>query len=254
MKSWRVAILLCTFGIYLSVVVFGIHLARSKQSTPDIGSISGPNRDLVRRGLLIFNRTPQFAPQYARASLSCQSCHAEHGTELYAAPVTGVARRFPQFSARAGRMINLQDRIRECFVRSEAGNPPPDDSGVMRALIAYLNWMSPPSVPAKAPGTGLIQLPALRPDPERGAVLYQSNCLGCHGQKGEGGGLWPPLWGPYSFNRGAGMNRIPKLAAFIQHNMPQNRKGILTPQEAYDIASFIHQQERPPMNPAYAKY
>lgn len=253
MKSWPAAILLCTLGIYLSIVAFGIHLARSRQGVPEIAFLSGSNGDLVRRGLLIFNRTPQFAPGYAGASLSCQSCHAENGTQLYAAPITGVAHRFPQFSARAGHVINLQDRIRECFVRSENGKPPSDDSEVMRALIAYLNWMSPASDTAKS-GTGLIQLPVLQPDPKRGAILYQSNCAGCHGDHGEGGGLWPPLWGPDSFNQGAGMNRMPKLAAFIQHNMPQNRMGMLTPQEAWDIASFIHQQRRPAMNPGYAKY
>lgn len=254
MKTWPAAILLCTLGIYLAVIAFGIHLRRTRPRVPDIDSLSGSHGDLVRRGLLIFDATPQFAPRYAGAALSCQSCHAANGTQLYAAPITGVARRFPQFSARAGRTINLQDRIRECFVRSEDGNPPANDSDVMRALIAYLNWMSPPTEPAKAPGTGLLQLPPLQPDPKRGAILYQSSCAGCHGEHGEGGGLWPPLWGPYSFNEGAGMNRIPKLAAFIQHNMPQNRMGILTPQQAYDIASFIHQQRRPPMNASYAKY
>ncbi len=44
------------------------------------------------------------------------------------------------------------------------------------------------------------------------------------------------------------------MAAFVQHNMPQNRPGILTPQEAYDVSAFIHAQPRPAFNPAYKNY
>jgi thiosulfate dehydrogenase len=30
------------------------------------------------------------------------------------------------------------------------------------------------------------------------------------------------------------------MAAFVQHNMPQNAPDTLTPQEAYDVATFVH--------------
>jgi len=66
--------------------------------------------------------------------------------------------------------------------------------------------------------------------------------------------MFPPLWGSNSFNDGAGMNGIPKMAAFVQHNMPQNRMGILSAQEAYDVSAYIHAQPRPAFNPAYAKF
>jgi thiosulfate dehydrogenase len=36
--------------------------------------------------------------------------------------------------------------------------------------------------------------------------------------------------------------------------MPQNRMGILTPQEAYDVAAFVHQQPRPAFNQAFKHY
>jgi thiosulfate dehydrogenase len=66
--------------------------------------------------------------------------------------------------------------------------------------------------------------------------------------------MFPALWGKNSFNDGAGMNQVPKMAAFVQHNMPQNRMGILTPQEAYDVAAFVHQQPRPAFNQAFKHY
>jgi thiosulfate dehydrogenase len=62
------------------------------------------------------------------------------------------------------------------------------------------------------------------------------------------------LWGDNSFNDGAGMHGLPKMAAFVQQNMPQNRKGILSPQDAYDVSAFVHGQPRPAFNKAYAHF
>ena len=63
----------------------------------------------------------------------------------------------------------------------------------------------------------------------------------CHGAEGAGKlPTAPALWGPDSYSDGAGMNQIPKMAAFVQHNMPQNQPDSLTPQEAYDVATYIH--------------
>jgi thiosulfate dehydrogenase len=50
------------------------------------------------------------------------------------------------------------------------------------------------------------------------------------------------------------MDQLPKLAAFIRYNMPQNRKGILTAQQAYDVAAYVSAQPRPKLNPAYAGF
>jgi len=36
--------------------------------------------------------------------------------------------------------------------------------------------------------------------------------------------------------------------------MPQNRKGILSAQEAWDVSAYIHTQPRPPFNKAYAHF
>jgi thiosulfate dehydrogenase len=44
------------------------------------------------------------------------------------------------------------------------------------------------------------------------------------------------------------MNTVDKMAAFIHAAMPQNRKGILSVQDAYDVSAYIHQQPRPAYN------
>jgi thiosulfate dehydrogenase len=44
------------------------------------------------------------------------------------------------------------------------------------------------------------------------------------------------------------------MAAFAQHNMPQNRMGILSPQDAYDVSEFVQLQPRPAFNNAYKHF
>jgi thiosulfate dehydrogenase len=55
----------------------------------------------------------------------------------------------------------------------------------------------------------------------------------------------PPLWGPKSFNIGAGMARYRTAATFIVHNMPFDRPGSLTPQQALDVARYVDSRPRP---------
>jgi thiosulfate dehydrogenase len=160
------------------------------------------------------------------------------------------------YNKRAGHIISLRDRIEECFVRSENGTPLPYDSPEMQAIVDYIDWISQPE-PARMSfvGRGLITLPHLKPDPRRGASVYAEQCAGCHGDQGEGRApLFPPVWGPNSFNDGAGMNGIDKMAAFVQHNMPQNRPGILSAQDALDVSGYIHSQPRPAFNEKYKSF
>src|ERR1700752_2332409 len=89
---------------------------------------------LVRQGCEIFDETPRYAPSYTGAKISCGDCHIHSGTEPYAAPMIDVAEQFPSYSERAGRVISLEERIQECFVRSENGRPLPVQSMEMQAL------------------------------------------------------------------------------------------------------------------------
>lgn len=215
----------------------------------------GPST-LALRGKLIFDATPTMARSYTGNLLSCGDCHLESGTAPYAAPLIDSAGLFPQYSQRAGHTITLVQRIQECFVRSENGLPPPDTSPEMRALIAYIDWLSRGGVKGVAfQSRGLVQLPALSGNPQAGKKLYARRCAGCHGSNGAGmPPNLPPLWGPGSFSDGAGMSHAAQLAAFIQHNMPQNKPGTLTPQQAYDLAAYIATKPRPKFNKIYQNY
>lgn len=219
------------------------------------GSIpEAPAGDSIRSGSQIFEHTARYAPAYTNSQVSCGSCHAGGGTQPYAVPLVGAVGWFPMFSKRAGHRISLADRIEECFVRSENGRPLPYDSREMKALVDYIEWLHT-SQTQMGEFRGLALLPEMEADPRRGARIYMEQCAGCHGDNGQGNrALFPPLWGPESFNDGAGMNQVRKMASFVQRNMPQNRRGILTAQEAFDVSEFIHLHQRPHFNPDYSGY
>jgi thiosulfate dehydrogenase len=94
-------------------------------------------------------------------------------------------------------------------------------------------------------GQGTPALDTLKGDPASGQKIFASTCSVCHGVDGHGTKVAPPLWGPKSFNIGAGMARVNTAARFIHHLMPRDRPGILTPQQAYDVASYVVSQPRP---------
>jgi thiosulfate dehydrogenase len=224
---------------------------------PSLASIPNDKHgDSIRRGASIFNETPLYASEYTSSKISCSNCHAGGGIQPYASPMVGLPKLFPMFNERAGHVISMKDRIQECFVRSENGKPIDYNGETMMNLVDYINWLSQPEPEHKAfQGRGLVKIPVLVSDSVRGRQIYTTQCAGCHGNDGQGRApMFPAVWGPNSFNDGAGMNNVDKMAAFVQHNMPQNRMGILTPQEAYDVSAFIHAQSRPAFNQAYKKY
>src|SRR5579862_1063561 len=201
---------------------------------------------LAARGKLIFDQTPRFAQPWVGNRLACSDCHLRSGTADYAAPMIDLSGMFPAFNKRAGHVISLRNRIQECFSRSEAGSPLPENSPQMQALVAYVNWLSRNGAKGKAyKARGLVKLPLLHGDPARGQTIYAARCAGCHGADGAGvPPILPAVWGDGSYNDGSGMNNSQKMAAFVFHNMPQNAPGTLTVQEAYDVSAFIHTMPR----------
>jgi thiosulfate dehydrogenase len=154
--------------------------------------------------------------------------------------------RFPQYRSRAGRVILLEDRINDCFERSLNGRALARDGRDMTDIVAYMAFLSR-GVPAGATvqGQGLPQLPRLAADTAAGTRLFATQCARCHGAQGAGTPAAPPLWGPQSYNIGAGMARVYTAAAFIRHNMPFDRPGSLTDQQAIDVAAYINSRPRP---------
>jgi thiosulfate dehydrogenase len=82
-------------------------------------------------------------------------------------------------------------------------------------------------------------------DSMRGSTIYVQNCARCHGTSGAGMGPTPALWGATSFSIGASMARPERAASFIRHNMPFDRPGTLTDQQAFDVATYVASMTRP---------
>lgn len=125
---------------------------------------------------------------------------------------------------------------------------PPEDAPEVLAVAAYISYLSAGEVIGQAPkGRGIPVLPdtGYDPNPATGSVLYRQQCSACHGEQGQGIEGIPPLWGTGSYNAGAGMNQIDKVAGFIWANMPVGNEGVLSVQDAKDIAAYIQLQYRP---------
>lgn len=221
---------------------------------PDPAAIpAGQTGDAIRRGRELVTNTRAQLPDNAGNGLNCTSCHLNGGTVAYAAPYVGLTGMFPEYRARSGKLISLQQRVNACFERSLNGNPLPWDSSEMNAMLAYISWLSSGVPTGKAvPGRGFAPIDTtLAPDAERGAAIYASQCSMCHGPGGDGmhdaAGNYvnPPLWGKDSFTLGAGMARHYTAAAFIKHNMPLGQGDTLTEQQAVDVAYFVTHQPRP---------
>lgn len=214
-------------------------------------------KKLVMHGFNIMLDTPNVAKAYVGDRLSCTNCHFSAGNTLGGRAggisLAGIVATYPLYNERFDEVIDLPTRINSCFSRSMNGRPLPLDSEEMLALITYLTWISKGfPIYDTVPWRGLKFCQQIEPNVENGKKLYATRCADCHGRNGEGGNdskgdagrAVPPLWGPHSFNDGAGMYMQSVLSSFIYNNMPYEELG-LTEKEACDIAAFIRTQPRP---------
>jgi thiosulfate dehydrogenase len=215
---------------------------------------AGPLGDAVRLGRDIFNKPQAYAKAYVGNGLTCSNCHLNGGTQAWGGPLIGVWGVFPAYSARSASVETLEDRLNDCFLRSMNGKAVPLDSPEMKGLLAYAWWLSsgvPTGQSVAGRGFERAAPPATAPDPVRGKTLYAAKCAACHGVDGAGTPgangtyVFPPLWGPASFNVGAGMARLVTAASFVQSKMPLGAGGSLSTRDAYDIAAYFTREPRP---------
>jgi len=218
----------------------------------------------IRRGFRIFTNTPAEAPRLAPGGMSCSNCHMNAGQREKSLPLVNVAGMFPEYNRRAARLFSLGDRITDCFLRSENATgaqlasdelPTPTSSEVL-AVSAYLTWLSRGAEMGKSPswrGQNAVQASALVPveklDPAKGEAIYNDRCATCHGPDGQGVQIGDkiagPLWGPRSWNDGAGAARVYTLAGMIRYSMPYLDPGNITDADAQHVAAFIDSRPRP---------
>lgn len=219
----------------------------------------------ILRGYQIATSTYETLPDYLPTSkLHCKSCHLNAGANRNASWWVGMSAE-TKYPTKA----KLVNRINQCFTKSMNGKPLCADDEQhnpdMNALLAYMDWLDdraaaeklqPPQSPfpeCNNSNTG---------DPKRGGEIYLQKCAFCHAADGQGryqSGTYyrPALWGPHSYNQQAGLFKTPTmLPSFLKGNMPFGSGGVLTDQEAWDLAAFINDIQihpRPEGTPAKSK-
>jgi thiosulfate dehydrogenase len=227
----------------------------------------------IRWGYKLFTNTPVEAKQLVASKMSCANCHLNAGQRERSLPLVAVAGMFPEYNRRSGRLFSLNDRIVDCFWRSENATgvlgdggtndpaigvdtlPSPTSKEVL-AIAAYLTWLARGAAVGKNPswrGQNTIAanalIPVARLDPHKGEAIFMDRCTSCHGVDGQGVAIGDkkagPLWGADSWNDGAGAARVYTLAGIVRYAMPYLNPGSLTDEEAQEVARFITSKPRP---------
>jgi thiosulfate dehydrogenase len=201
------------------------------------------------------------AMRFSGNNLACASCHMESGQKPGTLSLMQSASKYPAFSARDGRDSDLADRINGCMQRSMNGKPLARDSAEMQSMVSYIQQLGRQHEAMSESRRAIAEEPKAFAEPNRradiagGEQVYRKHCQLCHGANGEGLKataqqadvyLFPPLWGPESYNIGAGMARVLTAARFIKARMPLGNP-VLTDDEAFDVAAFMNAQQRPSM-------
>ncbi len=230
----------------------------------DFSGVSDPQRlETLKYGKELIAHTanylgPKGSVLKISNGLNCQNCHLDAGTRVFGNNYGSVASLYPKFRARSGTIEDLNKRINDCMERSLNGKALDTLSReliAIREYIAFIGSNVPKGKPAE--GSGLKSMPFLdrAADPKAGKIAYEAKCQLCHQANGEGqldadgiAYVYPPMWGPNSYNDGAGLYRLSNFARYIKYNMPlgaTHDSPQLTDEEAWDIAAFVNSQPRP---------
>ncbi|MBU6440125.1 MAG: c-type cytochrome [Betaproteobacteria bacterium] len=217
------------------------------------GLPAGPLGPSIQRGhdMIMETGADPRMKAFVGNALNCASCHTDGGDNTHPGNFLSTASKFPSYSKRENTVITLEDRIANCFMRSMNGMRPSTDSSVVVDMAAYISWLdrgkpilaAPPPV-AASPYPAMLKR-AGHADVLAGSQLYQAQCASCHGATGGGvAGAFPPLWGPDSYNAGAGLANVAKLATWVKGNMPLGNAH-LSEKQAFEVALFVDTQARP---------
>lgn len=206
--------------------------------------------EAIRLGRAIFDQTNEhpLTKRYVKNALACASCHPDSGAAPTALTLVGAATAYPAWAPREKAVITLEDRILNCFMRSMNGSRPPNGSPPAVALTAYVTWLSTgmpvamnPRYPRGPRAAASLRVYDDEVSLKHGRAIYASRCAACHGEDGNGD---PPVWGPRSYNAGAGLADVEKLATFVHSAMPLD-DPTLSESEAVDVAAYVNAQPRP---------
>jgi thiosulfate dehydrogenase len=243
-----------------ATLTLGPRRSDSATTAPAIATEEYGRRLIAQTSELLGPDNPDPKMRYTTSRLACGSCHLGAGTEPGTLSLMQAAAKYPRFSARSGRMGDLLDRINGCMRRSMNGRALPVNSPEMIAMATYIRSLGERNA---AMGASLrkaheqkgFKTPNRAADLKAGKQVFSERCAICHGADGAGllassnpihGYVFPPLWGPGSFNDGAGMHRVLTAAKFIKARMPLG-KADLTDDQAFDVAAYINAQPRPHM-------
>jgi thiosulfate dehydrogenase len=243
-------------------VVVAVALTAGGRYTPGRSMAPAATEEYGRR---LLSRTgellgPDAAMRYTGTRMRCTSCHLGDGAEPGTLSLLQAASNYPKFSGRDGSVRDLQDRINGCMERSMNGRPLPRDGVELVAMATYVEslgarWAAMSDGQRAAHEQKAFAAPNRAASLDHGRQVFVERCAICHGADGDGlsastrpadGYLFPPLWGPDSFNTGAGLHRVLTAARFIKARMPLGLAD-LTDGQAFDVAAYINTQPRPEM-------
>lgn len=226
----------------------------------------GSDRELVVYGASLVANTAQYlgpkgSVRQVSNGMNCQNCHLNAGKLPWGNNYSAVASTYPKFRERSGSIETISKRVNDCFERSLNGQTLDTGSREMQAIVAYIKWLGKDVPKGEKPrGAGISDLDFLdrAASPENGKQVYLNKCQSCHGADGagqqdlQGHYIYPPLWGPDSYNVGAGLYRVSRFAGYVKDNMPfklaSHDAPALTTAEAWDVAAFVNSQPRPQMD------
>ena len=224
----------------------------------------GEERDLIIYGQdLIAHTSKYLGPKGSVAQITngmnCQNCHLQAGAKAWGNNYAAVFSTYPKFRDRSGQVESIYKRVADCMERSLNGTAVDSNSREFKAIYAYIKWLGKDVKKGQKPhGSGIEKLAYLdrAADPQKGQIIYTAQCQSCHGANGEGQlaldeleYAYPPLWGPHSYNDGAGLFRISNFAGYVKNNMPylltSHAAPTLTEEECWDVAAYVNSQPRP---------